>query len=390
MDRPALLQAAAAQAAALAGREGEIEALRRLPDDVAEAMSASSLWRALLPQALGGHEADPASFFEAVEALAVADGAVGWCTMIACTASVMSAYLPPASAAALYGRADLRAAGVFAPRGRARAVVQEGRPGYLVSGRWAWGSAVHVAHVVSLGCMEVADDGSLLTQGPGGAPRTLTAVLPRAAVKTLDNWASLGLRGTGSGEIEVSEVFVPADHVVRVPGDAPLPRPLYRFPLFGLLALGIAAVASGRAQRALQEFTALAQRKSSQDSRRLLAERATVQQALAQAQARQRAARAGVLAAVASVWQQALAEAQIGIEARSDLRLACSHAAHEAVAVAERLFSLAGGDAVFDGSALQRAWRDVHVAQQHLMVAEPGFELFGKLLLGLPADTAML
>lgn len=374
------LARADALADTLAGREAEFEALRRLPDDAAALISDSTLWRLLLRADCGGHEADPASFFGVVERLAHRDGALGWSTMIACTSTVIAAYLPQPVAATLFGRPDLRAAGIFAPRGRAVAARQEGVDGYVIDGRWPWGSAVHVAHVVSLGCLENTPDG----------PRVLTALLPRAAVQTLDNWDSLGLRGTGSGEVEVHQAFVPAAHVVRVPGDTPLPRPLYRFPLFGLLALGIAAVASGRAARALAEFVALAQRKSPLDSRRLLAERGPVQQALAQASARQRAARAGVLQAVSAAWEQAAAGQAISLDARRDLRLACSHAAHEAAAVTERLFTLAGGDAVFNTSALQRAWRDAHVAQQHLMVAEPSLELLGRLLLGLPADTAML
>jgi alkylation response protein AidB-like acyl-CoA dehydrogenase len=127
-----------------------------------------------------------------------------------------------------------------------------------------------------------------------------------------------------------------------------------------------------------------------QGSRRVLAERAVVHDAVARCETQARAARALLREAIDAAWAAAAAGEAIPLERRRDLRLACTHAAHTAAAVTERLFTLAGGDVVFEGSALQRAWRDAHVATQHLMVAEPTWELAGRHLLGQAVDASML
>jgi len=267
-------------------------------------------------------------------------------------------------------------AGVYAPRGRMQ---RQPDGGWLIEGRWAWGSGVHHADFVVVGGLEQGVE----------RPRILSAIVPRREVRLLDNWHSLGLRATGSGEFEIAGTRVPADHVACLATDTPPARPLYRFPVFGLLAVGIAAVSCGIARQALDAFVALAMTKVPQGSRRVLAERAVVHDAVARADAQARAARAGLREAIDAAWSAAGRGEPIPLEARRDLRLACTHAVHTAAAVTERLFALAGGDVVFEGSALQRAWRDAHVATQHLMVAEPTWELAGRHLLGQAVDASM-
>lgn len=380
-----MIEAAERAAALLAGRSAEIEAARRLPRDLADGLAALGLMRLLTPRSCGGPELHPAEFFRVVERVARADASAAWCSFISSTSALVAAWLPPATARPLFGRDDLRCAGVYAPRGRAR---PEGS-GFVVSGRWAWGSGVQHADVVVVGC--------LVPGGPDGAPRVLSVVVDAAHVRPLDNWTSFGLCGTGSGEFEVEPHWVPAERTARMLEDAPaVGTALYRFPVFGLLALAIAATASGIARQALDAFVALAASKVPQGSQRTLAQRPAVHEALARAEAQWRAARAFALEAVDAAWQDAASAASaapgaaISLESRRDMRLASTHVAHTAAAVVDRVHTLAGGDAIFAASPLQRCLRDVHVATQHLMVGEPTFELAGRLLLGQPADTAML
>ncbi len=380
-----MIEAAERAAALLAGRSAEIEAERRLPRDLADGLAALGLMRLLTPRSCGGPELHPAEFFRVVERVARADASAAWCSFISSTSALVAAWLPPATARPLFGRDDLRCAGVYAPRGRAR---PEGS-GFVVSGRWAWGSGVQHADVVVVGC--------LVPGGPDGAPRVLSVVVDAAYVRPLDNWTSFGLCGTGSGEFEVEPHWVPAERTACMLEDAPaVGTALYRFPVFGLLALAIAATASGIARQALDAFVALAASKVPQGSQRTLAQRPAVHEALARAEAQWRAARAFALEAVDAAWQDAASAASaapgaaISLESRRDMRLASTHVAHTAAAVVDRVHTLAGGDAIFAASPLQRCLRDVHVATQHLMVGEPTFELAGRLLLGQPADTAML
>ncbi|MBL8351904.1 MAG: acyl-CoA dehydrogenase family protein [Burkholderiaceae bacterium] len=384
-----LLNEAARAALALQGRSAEIEAQRHLPQEIADALAGAGLYRMLTPQVHGGHEVHPATFYAVVEQLARADAAAAWCCFISCTASVLAAYLPEAEAAAIFGRPDLKTAGVFAPRGRAVAAEQEGVAGLRVTGRWAWGSGARNADIVTAGCLLIGDDGkpALLADG---SPRVLSVVLERSQVRLLDNWNSLGLCGTGSGEFEVSDAFVPLARSASLFDGPRIDTPLYRFPVFGLLAIAIAAVATGIAREALDHFVTEAGRSVPQASTKPLAARPVVQDAVARAEARLQSARAWLMATIDAAWAAAQLSGPLTVEHRRDLRLAATHAVQSSAEVVDRVYTLAGGAAVFAASPLQRALRNVRVATQHMMVGDATYELTGRLLLGVPTNVAML
>ena len=385
----ALMQAAARAGLALADRSREFEAQRALPQEVADMLADAGLYRLLTPQALGGHEAPPASFYLVVEQLAHADAAAAWCCFISCTSALLAAYLPEETAATLFQRPDLKLAGVFAPRGRAVPAEQHGVAGLRVSGRWAWGSGSRNADLVSAGCLLIGADGQPALM-PDGSPRVLSVLLDRSQVHLADNWDAFGLCGTGSGEFEVKDAFVPLARTACLLDGPRLQTPLYRFPVFGLLAMAIAAVATGVARAAMLHFIAEASRSVPQASTRPLGARATVQDAVARAEAQLQSARCYLLASVDAAWQAAQQPGELPLAMRRDLRLAASHAVHTSAELVARLYTLAGGGAVFASSPLQRALRNVQVATQHMMVGDATFELTGRLLLGVPTPTPML
>ncbi|GCL63718.1 acyl-CoA dehydrogenase family protein [Pseudaquabacterium pictum] len=385
----ALMQTAARAGLALAGRSREFEAQHALPQDVADMLAEAGLYRLLTPQTLGGHEAPPASFYLVVEQLAQTDAAAAWCCFISCTSALLAAYLPEDSAARLFQRPDLKLAGVFAPRGRAVPTEQRGVAGLRISGRWAWGSGSRNADLVTAGCLVIGPDGQPQLM-PDGSPRVLSVVLDRSQVHLADNWDAFGLCGTGSGEFEVRDAFVPLAHTASLLDGPRLQTPLYRFPVFGLLAIAIAAVATGVAREALQHFIAEASRSVPQAGSRPLGARATVQDAVARAEAQLQSARCYLLASVDAAWQAAQQPGELPLAARRDLRLAASHAVHTSAELVARLYTLAGGGAVFASSPLQRALRNVQVATQHMMVGDATFELTGRLLLDVPTPTQML
>ncbi|MFO1329862.1 MAG: acyl-CoA dehydrogenase family protein [Rubrivivax sp.] len=377
---------------ALAGRAAAFEAARALPDDVADQLADAGLHGLLLPRGCGGAELDPATFFDAIARLARHEAASAWCSFIGCTASVLVSRMGLDDARRLMHRPGLRCAGVFAPRGRAEPARQDGVPGWRVQGSWAWGSGTANAHWISVGCVAHGDDGRPVTLADG-SPRVLSAWLAREQVTLRHDWDACGLGGTGSGQFDVAPgTFVPAWRAVSI-FDAPRHGgPLYRFPVFGLLALGIAAVSCGLARHALDAFADLAGAKVPQGATRVLAQRAAAQDAMARAEAAWRGARAFVHEAVAAAWSEAQQGGadELPLALRRDLRLACTHMADSAAELCTRLFTVAGGSAVFAASPLQRCLRDALVARQHLMVAEPTWELCGRLLLGQPAPVATL
>jgi len=260
---------------------------------------------------------------------------------------------------------------------------------FIVSGRWAWASGSANCQWLIGGAL-IFDDGVLRTL-PGGAPDHRMMLMPRGEVELIDTWDSVGMRGTGSGDMAARSVRVPRGRSVSFITDSPVESgSLYAFPPFGLLALGIAAVASGNARAALDDFKALATAKKGAGSSRTLASRGTVQADFARAEAALESARALVTVTVAEAWQRATAGAPLDTGVRARLRLAATHLTRTAAEVARTAYDLAGGTSVYSLSPLQRRFRDAHVATQHMMVAPPTYELAGRVLLGLPTDDGVL
>jgi len=355
-----------------------IERDRRLPLALVRTLARAGVFRLCVPRALGGEEADPATLIAVLEELAHADGSTGWCAMIGATSGLVSAYLPDAEARAIYGTSpDVVTGGVFAPTGSA---VRENAH-YRVSGRWRFASGCQHCDWLMGGCL-VHDD---------GPPRARMVLFPATDAEIIDTWTVSGLRGTGSHDIAVRELRVPTSRSVSITHDRPLaPGALYAFPLFGLLALGIAAVALGIARRALDEILTLAGAKTPTGGRRTLAERSTVQAQLAEAVATLGGGRALVRAVAEECWTAARADGVIDVPLRARLRLAATHATTAAARVVDVAYTVGGGTAVYADSPLQRAFRDVHVVTQHMMVAPATWELCGRVLLGLDTDTTTL
>ncbi|MEZ5946631.1 MAG: acyl-CoA dehydrogenase family protein [Hyphomonas sp.] len=379
------LAAARALAPELAARAAEMEDARRLPADLAQKMAEAGLFRLVTPARFGGLELDPRTLVETVEILAAANASAGWCAMIAATTAMNAAWMAPEHAEEIYADPMAITGGVFAPMGRA--VVEEG--GYRVTGRWQWGSGSANCTWLCGGCT-VWENGEMRRMA-NGAPETLMAVFPAGEATLNDTWHVMGLKGTGSGDIEVKDVFVPEGRTLRLVGGAPLETgPLYKFPAFGLLSLGVTSVALGNARGSLDTFRDLAIAKKNQGSAKTLAERATIQAAYAEAEASWRAARAYLFAEIDRVWEIAQQPGEIPMEIRADLRLACTHMVRTSANICRTLYDLGGGAALFETSPLQRQFRDAHAATQHIVTAPATLELTGRVLFGLPTDGGMI
>lgn len=372
--------AARSVAPVVAAHADEAEELRRLPGSTVEALVAAGLMRLCVPSAYGGPEANPMELVEAIEAVAAVDGATGWCVMIASTTSSMSMFLPPEWAREIYGDPSTVTGGVYAPNGTAVLAGEgdTGADGWLVSGRWAWGSGTEHCRWITGG-----------TRTPDGAFHLM--FLDAADVTFHDTWHAVGMRGSGSLDFSVDGAFVPAGRSV-LPG---VGRPtiecaLAAFPNYSLLAAWVAAVSLGIARHALDELTDLAQGKRPLFSSRTLAQSGSVQAELAKAEGQVRAARAFLLGELAEAWDTALAGGRVDVPVRARIRLACVHAATACAQATDVAYTLAGGTSVSTSSPLQRYLRDAHVATQHLMVSPRLLETLGRLQLGLGADTTAL
>lgn len=369
-----VLEAAAREGAAHADAE------RTLAPDVAEGLRDSGLLRMLVPASVGGGEVEPDRMVTAVEDLARADGAAGWCLAVAATGGALAAFMEPEPAREVFGDPRGWVAGVFAPKGRA---VPTGDGHLEVTGRWPFASGSAHSDWLMGGCL--VHDGDDVRRSPSGAPDVRLALIPTAQTTSIDTWSVAGLRGTGSNDFEVTGARVPEGRSVSLVTDtAREPGPLYAFPAFGLLALAIGAVGLGIARGAVDDLVAMAAGKVPAMATKTLADQPDTQMRLARAEACLRAARAYVDAAIGEAWEQAVERHDVDLERRAGLRLAASHAMTTAAGVVDEMYSLGGGSSVYEASPLQRRHRDIHVATQHMLVNPSTWEFAGRVLLGAP------
>jgi alkylation response protein AidB-like acyl-CoA dehydrogenase len=368
--------------AKVALRSAEIEANRTLPRDIVDDLAAAGLFKLFVPTRYGGGEASAADGLAVMEELAYHDGSTGWSVMIAMTTGLIGGFLPSQHANTIYGPPDAITGGFAAPMGRGKRV--EG--GISVRGRWQWGSGISHCTAIGGGCVVEGRraDGD-------DRPTAKFVVFDLADVDILDTWYVVGLKGTGSTDYQVHDAFVPEGRWFALAGAVPRENgPLYRFSFFGLLALGVSAIALGLARRSVDELIALAGTKRPQGSARPLAERAPVQADVAIAEASLRSARAFVADAVGDAWTTVVTGDSVSDEQRRLIRLAATHAMSTSAQVVDRMYTAAGGVAVYEESALQRLLRDVHVATQHAIASPRTFELTGRMRLGLETDTTQL
>jgi alkylation response protein AidB-like acyl-CoA dehydrogenase len=233
--------------------------------------------------------------------------------------------------------------------------------------------------------------GGCTVPGAGGRPDARLLLFPAGDVRILDTWQVAGLAGTGSHDIEVRDLFVPAELSASLISDPPRePGPLYAFPVFGLLAVGIASVALGIGRRAVEEITALAGEKTPVFGTRRLAERPPAQAQVAEAQGLVTAAERHLLDTVEETFERAAAQGRLDLGTRARVRIAATLAVQHCARAVDLVYHLGGGSSIYRTSPLQRLFRDVHVLTQHASVAPGTLELAGRVLLGVETDTSIL
>lgn len=372
-----LLARAADLATRFAPLAEDFDRNRQLAQSASDAMAEAGFYRLFVPQHLGGLEASPVVSAQIFERLAQGNAACGWVAFIAATSGSTLASIPETTARAIFSHPNVMVAGVFAPSGKA----QLDGTNVTVNGRWQWGSGTQNADWVLGGCM--IDDGS-------DRAAQHMVLMPAQEINFLDTWYVSGLQGTGSTDFEVSDLTLPQGHIVGYDNHRPPKTPLYQFPQFTLLAIGIGAVALGIARAAINELVDLAQSKKRINSKATLADRAHSHLEVARAEATLRSARAFYFESIESAWATAMANEKVSIDQRRDIRLATTYAVEASIKTVDAMYTLGGGASVYRESPLQRHFRDVHMASQHIMVAPSTLETVGRLYLGQEAQTATL
>ena len=382
-----LLERAREIARLAAERAQTIEQQRRLPDDLLQALKDSGLLRIMQPSYWGGYEMDLGTFVRVATEIAKGDTSTGWVFCILGIHNFWLGYVEPELQQEIWGKdTNVVIADSFAPVG----VVQPVSGGYRLSGRWSFLSG--------LWCSDWVAVGARIVPPQGGAPEWSMCFVPKADYRVDDQWRVVGMQGTDSNTIVVENAFVPHHRVFwlersertgQAPGHKLNPGSLYRMPFMPTLGLALTPAAVGAARASVAHFQQWIETRVP-----IYLTSGTPQQAMTSA-------------------QMALAETATTLDAVEGLMLRCaeeipalyghaqrqpteqeraryyawrSYIVRQAVHVVDRLFELSGGHAIYLQHPLQRIWRDVHAAGQHLgLQYEFAMEAYGRTLVGLPS-----
>jgi indole-3-acetate monooxygenase len=364
------------------------EAEREIAPEVLDALYDARLFRMLLPESCGGLEVDPATFMQAVEELAKADGSIAWCVVQGCGCSMAAAYLEPAVAQEIFG--DARAVLAWGPVGpNVKAVAVEG--GYRASGSWSFASGIKHATWLGGHCPVLEPDGSPRL-APDGKPAERTVLIPKASARINDIWRVIGLKATGSDNYAVEDLFVPDRYSFtrESAADRREGGPLYRFTTFHLYGIGFAAIALGLARASLDAFVALAATKVPKTKTFVLRDNAVVQSQVALAEAKLSSARAYLLDVLREAWATAARGEALPLPQRAAIKLAGTYAVHQGKDVVDAVYHAAGATAIFESNPFERRFRDVHTVIQQVQAQFANFEMVGQVLLGLPSPSKLI
>jgi alkylation response protein AidB-like acyl-CoA dehydrogenase len=334
----------------------------------------AGICRLAMPVSLGGLALDPMTTIEVIEELSKADGSAGWTSLIGNSTAFLAWNTPDAARRLLDGNPNASMTSMFAPIGTA---VPDGDD-VIVSGRWPFNSGCPHADLIEVGV--------IVTDGPLAGWRFAT--LRPEQVQIVDgSWDSAGLRGTGSNDIVITDARIPLDQLsmpMTDPNHHADDGPLHRLPFFQLLIGIMSGFPLGVARRALDELEALAPTKRRGGASPFtVAEDPHVQYDVGLAEAKVQAARAFLLDAADEVWTAAT-EGEIAEPALQRYSLAGRYVMTAAIDAVDIAFHHAGAGAVHHDHPLQRCFRDIHVASQHVFFSDEQYRGYGELAMKPP------
>lgn len=362
-------------------RGSEIEAARRLPTDIVDALRTAGVFRMNMPASWGGPEMTSMAQVEVIEALSRADASIGWCSFIWCDSGIYSGYLDDAVARQLYPRLDMPQSGWIYPA--APAVKVDG--GYRVTGRWIFGSGCNHCDVLAAG-VTVIDNGAPVVDELG-RPSWRVVLALRDAFQIHDTWHTTGLRGTGSNDYEAKDLFIPAVHSFSF-FEPKREGTLWARP--DTLLRKMSGVPLGVGRAVIDHAIAMLADKTDRLTGARYRDMPDIQRAVGQAEAQLGAARAYVFATLEAQWHKLERGEPLTPQERAATFLSRQHAFQTGRAVAQLMYDTVGGAAVYAKNPFDRHLRDMNTMCQHIVAQSKTLESPGGLLLGVEDRAARM
>jgi len=353
----------------LVARAGEADRLRTMPADLVARLRSAGLFHLAVPRSMGGLELDPVSIIQIIERLSRADGSAGWTVLIGNSAAFMGWLDPTVTAPIVAASPRLISTGVWGPLGRAEPT---GDGGFVVSGRWPFSSGCLHADWYQHGFFVM--DGDRPATRPDGHPDWRFAYLPARDAQVIDTWNASGLRGTGSHDVTLDGVVVPAERIASPKFDSPRHAgPLMRLGFGPLTATLLVGFPLGVARSVLDEVIALARTHRRNPRLPAAAPDLHAHMLIGQAEGALHAARAFVINVFGDAWATIELGDPISADQAARIDLALRQAMAAARRAADLVSGLAGAAIVYSEHPLGRAIRDLHAADQHIGLRSDGF-----------------
>jgi alkylation response protein AidB-like acyl-CoA dehydrogenase len=361
----------------------EYDRIRRLPADIVEEIRAAGIMRMNMPKIWGGPEMTSMEQVEVIETLARADASVAWCSFIWCDSGLYSGYLEDSVAREMYPRLDMATSGWVYPA----TVAERVKGGFMVSGQWMFGSGCNHCDWLAAGVAEVENGAPVLDAD--GRPFWRILLAKREEFEILDTWYTTGLRGTGSNDYRVRDLFVPEERSFSFLLPAKRAGTLWKKP--DALLRKMAGVPLGIAADAIDTAIAMLHGKIDRLSGVPYRDMPRVQLAIAEAQAKLGAARAYVFHSLETQWRKLENDEPLTERERADVWLSRTQAFRGAREVVTLLYDTIGAGAVYATQGpFDRHLRDVQTACQHIVGQTKAWEWVGQLMLGGPVTSPLL
>jgi alkylation response protein AidB-like acyl-CoA dehydrogenase len=369
----------------VAEESAESERNRTLTNRTVDALWGSGLMQWANPTEAGGCEPSFAEMIDTWIELAWQDGSLGWIGIANLpSAAACAAYLPDEGFDEVFTGHGHRvtAGGQFFPNGLGETV--EG--GYRITGAWNFGSGTGHAEYVAAGFMPTVGGEMILDDE--GIPPLLVAVIPREEIVFTDGWHVQGLKGTGSYDYNVTDLFVPGYRTFELFTRTPHRggSPAFRMGLMPVTAAGHASWALGVAKSMLDDVTELARTKVRMGDEASIAHKPSFQRGLSHHLAMWKAARLLVVTTFSDVEQAVKNGQDLTAGQRAEMRVAATYATEASREIVQWAHLAAGTTAIREGSRLERAFRDMYTGTQHVFIGEKTYTDAAQIHLGLLED----
>lgn len=369
-------------------RADEAERLRVVPDANIKELDEAGFFKLLQPKRFDGYESDPIDFYTAVREIAGACGSTGWVSAVVGVHPWQVALFSDEAQQAVWGEdTSARLSSSYAPTGKAQ--LAEG--GFTLSGKWSFSSGSDHCSWVLLGGLVFNDDGNVVD--------FRTFMVPRDKYEIVDVWNVVGLRGTGSNDIVVDNVFIPEAFTLSMgetgqckgPGQEQNTSDLYKLPFHSIFTGTITTPIIGMAMGAYAEHVEMQQKRS---RAAYLGEKASLDPfaavRIARASAEIDAAWTMLVANIREEQAHVAKGEKIPLRLRLKVRRDQVIGSQRGIDAIDELFEASGGRALAEGTYLQRAWRDAHAGRVHAANdPERALQMFGAHEFGHKVDPGM-